>query len=170
MIAWEGLCPVFEPAPNDNLFGHYFGVEFVHGDHKYVRAISPFEFVRAHKLMDDLVYKLSHPDNIFAMDGVIPGMISAWILNHVHDRLSNIRVKNTEIFESSNHAAPAAHTQAFMNNAIGVKMPSCKDWLLEYSVDTKTAQLCELVTNPSKINNKTLGKVNHNYHGPFRLS
>ena len=118
--------------------------------------------------MDNLVYKLSHPDSIFAMNRAIPGMTSAWILDHVHDRLSNICDKKTEIFESSNHAAAAAHAQAFMNGAIGVKMPSCKDWLCEYSADTETAQLCELVTNLSKINNKTLGKVNHNYRGPLR--
>ena len=170
VVAWEDLCPVFESAPNDNLFEHYFGVKFVNDEHKYVRAISPFEFIKAHKLMDDLVYKLLHPDNKFAMDGAIPGMTSAWILEHVHDQLSNIRDKNTEIFESSNHAAPAAYAQAFMNSAIGVKMPSCKDWLREYSADTETAQLCELVTNPSKINTKTLGKINHNYRGPLRRS
>ena len=170
VIAWEGLCPVFEPAPNDNLFGHYFGVEFVHGDHKYVRAISPFEFVRAHKLRDDLVYKLSHPENRFAMNGAIPGMTSAWILDHVHNRLNEIRDENTEVFESSNHAAPAAHAQAFMNGAIGVKMTSCQDWIREYSADNETAQLRELVTNPFKINTKTLSKVNHNYRGPLRRS
>ena len=104
------------------------------------------------------------------MDGAIPGMTLVWILDHVHDRLNDIRDKNTEIFESSNHAAPAAHAQAFMNGAIEVKMPSCKDWIREYSADNETAQLCELVTNPSKINTKTLGKINHNYRGPLRRS
>ena len=77
VLAWESICPEFDSSPNDNLFGSYFGVEFTHENWSYVRPFSPFEFCSAHQLCDDLVYKLSHPDNKFAMNSAIPGITSA---------------------------------------------------------------------------------------------
>ena len=40
---------------------------------------------------DDLVYNLSHPGNKFAMNSAIPGMTSAWILDYVDKRLTQVR-------------------------------------------------------------------------------
>ena len=48
------LCPPFNPITNTNGFGHYFGIEFMHNGHTYVRAISPFEFVLCFCLTDEL--------------------------------------------------------------------------------------------------------------------
>ena len=61
VLSWDSPCPQYDANPNDNLFGLYFGVEFVSGEHTYVRPISPFEFTSAHNLFDDLTYKLSLP-------------------------------------------------------------------------------------------------------------
>jgi hypothetical protein len=33
----DGLCPPIDPADSSNLFGHYFGIEFVHDGHLCAR-------------------------------------------------------------------------------------------------------------------------------------
>jgi len=73
------LCPPFNPITNTNVFGHYFGIEFKHDGHTYVRAISLFEFVSCFCLTDELTYKLSHPPNAFCLDQAIPTRTSARI-------------------------------------------------------------------------------------------
>jgi hypothetical protein len=37
----DGLCPTFDSTDNPNLFGHLFGIEFIHDSHVYVRGQSP---------------------------------------------------------------------------------------------------------------------------------
>jgi hypothetical protein len=120
VLSLDSLCAPFDGAPNANLFGHHFGIEFHYDDHTYVRAILPFEFTSCFGLTDDLRYWLSKPDNWFALDAGIPVNTSAWVFDHVLDRLCAIRDSNSEIFEPNQFAASAAHIQAFVNGTVGI--------------------------------------------------
>jgi hypothetical protein len=60
VISINGLCPEFNACLNSNIFQHYFGVEFHHKSHTYVRAISSYEFVNCFGFIDHLTYQLSH--------------------------------------------------------------------------------------------------------------
>jgi hypothetical protein len=53
VISRDSTCPPFESCPNRNIFQHYFGIEFHHDDHTYVRAISTYEFARCFSLSDN---------------------------------------------------------------------------------------------------------------------
>ncbi len=60
------------------------------------------------------------------MDAAMPGCTSAWLLEQAHLHLSYIRDANSEIFLPNQFAAPAATIQAFVNGAMGVRLPSCE--------------------------------------------
>jgi hypothetical protein len=119
VLSLDSVCPPFDGAPNTNLFRNLFGVEFHYLNHSYVRALSPFEFTSCFGFTNDLRYCLSQPDNWFALDAGILAHTSAWIFDHVLDRLCHIRDSNAEIFEPNQYAAPAAHIQAFINGVVG---------------------------------------------------
>ncbi len=123
IVSTDGLCPCFEPCDNSNLFRHHFGIEFNHEGHYYVCTISPFEFARCFNLDDDIIYKLSHQSNIFSLDAAIPGRTSAHIFNQILSQLVRIRNANCSIFSLNQYAAPAACAQAFLNDAVGIKLP-----------------------------------------------
>ncbi len=91
--------PPFNPAEKLNLFGHYFGVEFVHEGHTYIQAISPFEFASCLRLTDKLRHKLSLPAHTFCLDTAIPGMMSARIFDQMHKQCIHIHLSNLEIME-----------------------------------------------------------------------
>jgi hypothetical protein len=54
VIHLDGLCPAFDPTDNPNLFGHLFGIEFMHDGHVYARAISQFEIASCLRLLNEL--------------------------------------------------------------------------------------------------------------------
>jgi hypothetical protein len=76
VISTDGLCPAFVPDKISNIFGHHFGVKFIHDGHTYVRTLSSFEFVSCHRLFDYLSYRLAHPSNMFCLDAATPGRTS----------------------------------------------------------------------------------------------
>jgi hypothetical protein len=45
VVSTDGHCSPFNPVANTNIFGHYFGIEYICDGSTYVRAISPFKFV-----------------------------------------------------------------------------------------------------------------------------
>jgi hypothetical protein len=167
VVSIDGLCPVFNACLTDNIFHHYFGVEFHHDSHTYVCAISSFEFVHCFGFTDQLTYRLSHPTCLYAMDAAMPGRTSAWLLKQVHSHLLHLRDANCEIFSPNQFAAPAATIQAFVNGAIGVRLPSRERWIQAYSDDTELCAVQDLILNPSKINSTTLNAVNFNYRAPL---
>jgi hypothetical protein len=124
VISIDGLCPAFNACPNPNIFQHYFRIEFHHKYHSYVRAISSYEFVRCFGFIDKITYHLSHPTYKFALDAAMPSRTSAWLLEQIHLYLSYLRDANSDIFLPNQFAAPAATIQAFVNGAIGVRLPS----------------------------------------------
>jgi hypothetical protein len=89
-ISLDGLRPVFNACPNPNIFQHYFGIEFHDEDHCYVRAISPYEFVRCFGFIDQITYRLSHSTYKYAMDAAMPARTSAWLLEQVHLHRTNL--------------------------------------------------------------------------------
>jgi hypothetical protein len=167
VVSINGLCPVFNACPTNNIFPHYFGIEFHHDSHTYVRAISSYEFARCFGFIDQLTYRLSHPTYLYAMDAAMPSRTSAWLLEQAHSHLSYIRDANSEIFLPNQFAAPAATIQAFVNGAIGVRLPSRERWIQAYSNDTELSAIRDLVLNPSKINSTSLNAVNFNYRAPL---
>jgi hypothetical protein len=80
VISVDGLCPAFNACPNSNIFQTYFRIEFNYNGCSYIRAISPFEFVRCHGFIDQLSYRLSQPPYKFSVDAVMPALTSAWLL------------------------------------------------------------------------------------------
>ena len=123
VVHTDSWAPAFSPVSTPNIFGHYFGIEFIHGTSTYVRAISPFEFASMFRLTDELTYKLSQPGNIFCFDAGIPALMSVSVFAKVLDRLILIRSHNFDIIQPHQIAAPAACVQAFLNGAVGVRLP-----------------------------------------------
>jgi hypothetical protein len=75
---------VFDPTDNPNLFGHLFGIEFMHNGHIHVKAISQFKIASCLHLSDELTFKLSHPSHSFCLNAAISGLISAQIFDQIH--------------------------------------------------------------------------------------
>jgi hypothetical protein len=100
----------------------------------------------------------------------MPGRTSSWLFEQVHSHLVYLRDANCEIFSPNQFAAPAATIQTLVNGTICTRLPSKERWVQAYASDTEMCALRDLALNPSKINNKALAQVNHNYRGPLRQS
>jgi hypothetical protein len=61
-----------------------------------------------------------------------------------------------KVFLPNHFAAPAAKIQAFVNGAIGVRLPTKEQWIQAYSDDMEMSNIYYFVTNSSKINNLAL--------------
>ena len=164
------LCPPFNGETSTNMFGHFFGIEYRVDDHIFVRAISPFEFVSCFRLIDALTYKLSHPSAHFLLDSAIPMRTSCYVFDIIHSRLQSIRDANSELLDPSHFAAPAATCQAFLNGAIGTKLPDSSRWIKAYDADPECALIRRLIVNPSLVSKRTLADVHFRYRQPLRAS
>ena len=170
VISSDGLCPPFDASPNNNLFQHLFGIEFNYDNHSRVRGISPFEFARCFGFIDDLTYRLSQPANKFSLDAAVPARTSTWLFEQVHAHLTFIRDSNCEIFSPNQFAAPAATIQAFVNGAIGARLPSHARWVEAYAADPECCAIRDLIHNPGKICKETLKNVHYTYRQPLHQS
>ena len=164
------MCPPFELCPNRNLFQHFFGIEFHHDDYTFVRALSTYEFSLCFGLVDDIQYRLLHERYKFGLDAAMPGRTSSWLFDQVHNHLVYLRDAYSKIFSPNQFAAPTTTTQTLINGAICTCLPSRERWAQAYASDKELCTVCDLVLNPSKITNKFLANVNHNYRGPLRQS
>ena len=108
VISIDGLCPAFNACPNSNIFQTYFGIEFIHEGHTYIRAISSYEFVRCFNFIDQLTYRLSQPPHKFCVDAAMPARTSEWLFEQIHAHLVYLRDANSELFSPNQFAAPAA--------------------------------------------------------------
>ncbi len=90
------------------------------------------------------------------MDTAMPACTSAWLLEQVHLHHSYLCDANSEIFSPNQFAAQAATINAFVKDAIGVRLPSREHWIQAYSDNTEMSAIPDLVLNPSKINSSTL--------------
>jgi hypothetical protein len=170
VLSGDSLCPPFEACPNQNLFQQYYGLEFNHAGHTYIRAISTFEFTHCFNLVDKLQYCLLHEKYKYGLDASMPTKTLAWIFEQVHSHLVHLRDSNSKVFLPNQFAAMAATIQILVNGAVCTCLPSRERWLQAYNNDVKLCATWELILNPSMINNQALAKVNHNYCGPLRQS
>ncbi len=100
----------------------------------------------------------------------MPGRTSSWIFDQVHSHLVYLRDANSEIFLPNQFAAPAATIQTLVNGTICTCLPSKEQWVQAYTNNTEVCAVRDLALNPSKITNKLLANVNHNYRGPLHQS
>jgi hypothetical protein len=172
VVHTDSWAPAFSPVATPNVFGHYFGIKFIHSSSTYVRAISPFEFASMFRLTDELTYKLSQPSNIFCLDAGIPALTSASVFAEVLDRLTLIRSRNFDIFQPHQVTAPAACVQAFLNGAVGVRLPRPEEWSKAYEDDRETTAILRFVDNPGTITSKNLeeAKLHTSYRAGLRQS
>ncbi len=120
--------------------------------------------------MDSLRYRLAQPICWHALDAGVPGVTSAWIFDHVHERLLRIRDANTEVFPPNQYAAPAAHIQALTGGVIATRLPDRERWIRAIDADPELKAIRDIVTNPSCLCNKALADINYNYHSALRKS
>ena len=113
---------------------------------------------------------MSHERYKFGLDAAMPGCTSSWIFDQVHSHLVYLRNANSNIFLPNQFAAPSATIQTLVNGAICTCLPSRERWVQAYASDTELCAVCNLALNPSKITNKSLANVNHNYCEPLRQS
>ena len=170
VILSDGLCTPFDVCPKKNLFQHLFGIEFNHDNHSRVHGILPFEFARCFDFIDDLTYRLSQPADKFSLDAAVPDRTSAWLFEQVHAHLIFIRDSNFEIFSPNQFAVPAATIQAFLNGAIGARLPSHARWVEANAANPECCAIRDLILNPGKICKETLKSVHYTYCQPLRQS
>jgi hypothetical protein len=130
----------------------------------------PFKFACCFGFPDDLTYRLSHPKNKFCLDGAIPGRTSSWLIEQIHAYLIFLRDSNCEILLPKQYAAPAATIQAFVNSAIGSRLPSHSHWAQAYSDNPECSTLCHLAENSGVICKEALKNIHYCYCQPLRQS
>ena len=170
VVSSDGLCRPFDASPNKNIFQHLFGIKFHYENHSHVHGISLFEFAHCFGFWDDLTYRLSQPAYWFCLNAAIPGRTSEWLFEQAHAHLTYIRDSNCEIFSPNQFAAPAATVQAFVNGAIGARLPLHARWLEAYAADPECCIIRDLALHPGKICKESLKGVHYSYCQPLRLS
>ena len=130
----------------------------------------PFEFTLCFGLTDQLRYRLSQHVNWYALDAGIPALTSAWIFDHIYERLVTICNSNTEIFPPNQYAAPAAHVQAFVSGVVTTRIPDHKRWVQAITSDPEFSKIRNIVAVPFKLTNKALTDINYNYHAALQKS
>jgi len=98
VISVDGLCPAFNACPNSNIFQTYFGIEFNHEGHSYIRAILSYKFVCCFNFIDQLTYRLSQPPHKFCVDTAMPARTSEWLFKQIHAHLVYLQDANSELF------------------------------------------------------------------------
>jgi hypothetical protein len=101
------------------------------------------------------------------LDCAIPGRTSFWIFEQIHANLIFLCISNCELFLPKQYAAPAATIQAFVNGAIGLRLPSHNCWGQAYLDYPECTTLCHLVENPGKICKETLKDIHYCYRQPL---
>jgi len=104
------------------------------------------------------------------LDAGIPALTSAWVFNHIHERLASIRYSNTEVFGPNHHATPAAHIQSLVSGVIATRIPDRTRWIQAIDAYAELSKVKVIVTNPSTLNNKALAGINYNYHAALHKS
>jgi hypothetical protein len=106
---------------------------------------------------------MSHKKHRFALDASMHSCSLAWLFKQIHLHLINIRDVNSEVFSPNQFAVLGTTIQTLVNGAICSCLPSREQWVKAYKNDSELCLVRDMILNPSKICNKTLSKVNHNY-------
>jgi len=104
------------------------------------------------------------------LDAGIPALTSAWVFDHIHERLVAIRDSNTEVFGPHQYAAPAAHIQSLVSGVIATRIPDRARWIKAIDADAELSKVRDIVRNPSTLTNKSLAGINYSYHAALRKS
>jgi hypothetical protein len=113
---------------------------------------------------------MSHKKYRFALDASMPGHSLVWLFEQIHLHLINIRDANSEVISPNQFAALAATIQMLVNGAMCSCLPSRKQRVKAYKNNSELCLVRNTILNPSKICNKSLSKVNHNYCMPLQQS
>jgi hypothetical protein len=163
VLLTNGLCPPLKACPNKNLFQHFFGIEFHHDGHTYVRAISTFEFTRCFNLIKSIQYRPSHERHKHNLDMSMPAKMSAWVFEQFLSHLIFVHDSNCEVFLPNQFAVLVVTIQTLVNGAVCTRLPSCEHWISAYNNNAELCTVWKLALTLSLISNKRLPEVNHNY-------
>ena len=152
------------------MFQQFFGFEFHHVSHIYVRAISSYEFTCCFNLTEQIQYRLSHDKYKHGFDALMPAKTSAWIFEQVQSHLVHLHDANCKVFSPDQFALPAATIQTLVNGTVCTSLPSQERWRQAYNNDVELCAIWEFVLNSLMIRNKALAEVNHNYCEPLHQS
>ncbi len=103
----------------------------------------------------------------FARSKFCPSEVAIWASPHTSG--VPLRCQQWTVFAKP-ICRRAATIQAFVNGAIGMRLPSRDWWIKAYSGNTEMSTIRDLVTNPSKITNTTLKMVNYKYRAALHQS
>lgn len=172
----RGCCPGRLSSPNQNLFQHFFGIEYIYSGRTLVRPISQFEVAACFRLRDSITYPLAHPTNRIHLDAGIPALTSAWVFEHVLERLLHIREANTEFYDPSptdephTDSVPTTLIHAFVNGTVTTRLPSRDRWRAATLEDEELTKVRQMVLSPSMITKENLKAINYNYRHAVRNS
>ena len=167
-----GLAPPMS-APNRNIFGQLFGLEFecqlevTQPPMSAIRAISTYEYASLYSLHPELTVQLAEIPNSHLLDGGIPARTSVAVMSRVYRQLFDLRKENFEVIDTSLSSAPVT-VQSYFSGAIGARLPDKDAWMKAYELDPITKKLRAMCTNPSLINKKNLDKLPFLYRSPLR--
>ena len=165
-----GLCPPFV-ASNTNAFASTFGMEFDLEGVLHVRPVSGYEVACCFRLNSDLTHSLAHPENVCLLDCGVPAMTSKCFIETMIRKLAAVQNENFQILQPRQFAAPAATAciPAFVNGAIGSRIPDNRVWKQALEQDPVTKLLLEIVANPALGESQThIQPLDHVYRQPAR--
>jgi hypothetical protein len=136
----------------------------------FVRAISPYKFVRGFGYKDDVAQKLSLPSFYPLLAGSVPLRSSAAVLETVTSRIREIRDDSVVVDKTTPFAAPAATAQIVFNGATGHTLPTPQRWLQEYQHDSETKLIIAMVKDLNLISKENLDKIHYVYCRYLRSS
>ena len=166
----HGLCPPFV-ASNTNVFGSTFGVEFELDSKVFVRSVATYEIASCFRLGNDLTHSLAHPENFCLLDCGIPAKTSKCYIEVLLLRIAEMQRENFQIMQPNPCAAPAATAciPAFVNGAVGSKIPDNRTWEQALQEDPVTKLLLEIAANPSLGESQAhVQPLDHIYRQPAR--
>jgi hypothetical protein len=164
VISVDGLCPAFNACPNLNISKPILDSSLIM---RVTHTSKPFHptnlFTASTSSTSSLTDSFNHHTNFASTPLCLLAHPSGYSSKSTHIWCTLEIDANSELFLPNQFAAPAATIQAFVNGAIRIWLPSRDQWIKAYSNDKEMSTICDLITNPFKINNTTLNTVNYNY-------
>ena len=80
-------------------------------------------------------------------------------------RLDENHINTVQIFDSSNHAAPAAlsNVPIFLSGAINTRMPNPERWVTALLADSECVMLSRIANNPGERTTENIESIHHTY-------
>ncbi len=99
-------------------------------------------------------------------------MMSARIFDQVHKQCIHICSSNLEIMEPIQYVNPAACVLTFLNDTVGICLPTREQWIATYKDNAELLAIFGFVENPGTISQHSMeaAKLNANYRQALRQS